>query len=207
MESYEQELSHSFETVLREADALYGGTGRLQQTYQRLAARLERLGIAFELVGGFALIRHGVRRFTEDIDMLVRPRDFDALKDDLLGSGYVSIPGSSRSIRDTQTKVRIDFVLSGEFPGDGKPKEIAFPDPGEHDAGSEQVRVVGLRTLIELKLASGMTASNRLQDLADVQRLIEVHRLTAAFTEQLHPYVRPTFLKLCESLRSRPPPP
>ena len=198
MKTYEQELEGSFPAVLREADALYGGTGRLQQTYQRLAARLHDLGISSELVGGYALILHGVRRFTEDIDLLIRPRDLAVLRDSLIGAGYVGIPGVSRSIRDAQTGVRIDFVLSGEFPGDGKPKAIAFPDPDEHTEVLQEIRVVDLKTLIELKLASGMTAKNRLQDLADVQRLIEVHHLDDKFAAQLDPYVRAKFLELCD---------
>jgi hypothetical protein len=41
-----------------------------------------------------------------------------------------------------------------------------------------------------------MTAKARLQDLADVQRLIEKHHLTSDFAEQLHPYVREKFLEL-----------
>ena len=198
METYEQQLQGSFETVLREANALYEGSGKLDQTYRRLIARLERLGIASELVGGFALILHGVRRFTEDIDMLIRPRDLAVLRDDLIGRGYVVVAGNSRSIRDAQTGVRIDFVLSGEFPGDGKPKEIAFPDPDEHVVDLQHIKVVDLKTLIELKLASGMTAAHRLQDLADVQRLIEVHRLSPAFGDELRPYVRAKFKELCE---------
>jgi len=52
------------------------------------------------------------------------------------------------------------------------------------------------RTWIELKLVSGMTAKSRLQNLADVQRLIEKHHLTAGFAEHLNPYVRNKFIEL-----------
>jgi hypothetical protein len=92
--------------------------------------------------------------------------------------------------------VRIDFVVTGEYPGDGKSKPIAFPDPAKHLASEKQIKVVDLKTFIELKLASGMTAPKRLQDLADVQRLIEVHRLDKSFADTLHPYVRAKFLEL-----------
>jgi hypothetical protein len=199
MKTYEQELGESPAMVLREAEALYGGSGRLNQTYQRLASRLEDLGLAFELVGGYALILHGVRRFTEGIDLLVRPDGLARLREALVGAGYVTVPGNSRSIRDAETSVRIDFGLSGEYPGDGKPKAVAFPDPDAHVEIRDRVRVVDLKTLIELKLASGMTARNRLQDLADVQRLIEVHGLDAAYADGLHSYVRSKFLELLEA--------
>ena len=48
----------------------------------------------------------------------------------------------------------------------------------------------------ELKLASGMTAPGRLQDLADVQRLAREHNLDPDFAERLDPYVCPRFLAL-----------
>jgi len=58
---------------------------------------------------------------------------------------------------------------------------------------------VHLETLIELKLASGMTAPGRLQDLADVQRLIAERNLDGAFAGKLAPYVRDKFVELCGS--------
>ena len=38
---------------------------------KRLCAELNRLGARYVVVGGFALIRHGLQRFTNDIDLLV----------------------------------------------------------------------------------------------------------------------------------------
>jgi hypothetical protein len=200
--NYERELASSFTTVVREAEALYAGSGRLQRTYERLAGRLKGAGISYSLLGGYALILHGVRRFTEDLDVLIRPESLAALKEELVGQGYTGVRGSARSIRDAETGVRIDFVVAGQFPGDGKPKPLAFPDPDSGITVTEHaVRVVTLKTLIELKLASGMTGSGRLQDLADVQRLIEVRRLTDGFARNLHPYVREKFLQLWRDLR------
>ena len=46
------------------------------------------------------------------------------------------------------------------------------------------------RDTTELKLASGMTAPHRLQDLADVLRLVQSAELARDFAGQLHPYVR-----------------
>jgi hypothetical protein len=47
-----------------------------------------------------------------------------------------------------------------------------------------------LRISIELKLASGMSAPDRLKDLADVQELIKIRKLDANFASKLDPYVR-----------------
>ncbi len=194
--SYESELEGSFDLVLREAEELYEGHGRLKKTYDRLAKGLDELGIPYTLIGGYALILHGVRRFTEDIDLLVSKDGLDKLHKELIGRGYIRVAPEGRNLRDVETGVQIEFLITGEFPGDGKPKPVAFPDPRSVKEIREGITVIDLKSLIELKLASGMTARARLQDLADVQRLIEQHHLTSDFAEQLHPYVRKKFLEL-----------
>lgn len=193
---YESELENSFDFVLSEADQLYQGQGRLRKTYERLAKRLDELGVSYSLVGGYALILHGVRRFTEDIDLLVSREGLARLHEELIGRGYVLAAPGSRNLRDVETGVQIEFVVTGEFPGDGKPKPVAFPDPGAGVETREGIKVIDLKSLTELKLASGMTAKAWLQDLADVHRLIQQHHLTADFAKQLHPYVRRKFLEL-----------
>jgi hypothetical protein len=194
--TYESELESSFDLVLREADQLYQGEGRLKKTYKRLAKYLDKLGVSYSLVGGYALILHKVRRFTEDIDLLVSKEGLDRIHKELIGRGYVQVAPESRNLRDVETGVQIKFLVTGEFPGDGKPKPVAFPDPEAVGETREGIKVINLKSLIELKLASGMTAKARLQDLADVQRLMAQHHLTADFAEQLHPYVRKKFLEL-----------
>jgi hypothetical protein len=62
------------------------------------------------------------------------------------------------------------------------------------------VQVVTLEKLIELKLASGMTAPDRLKDLADVQELIKVRGLTSEFAEALNPYVREQYSQLYRAI-------
>jgi hypothetical protein len=64
---------------------------------------------------------------------------------------------------------------------------------------------VKLQTLIELKLASGMTSPGRLRDLADVQELIRVLRLPAALADQLQPDVGEKFRELHEAVSSEGP--
>ena len=194
--AYERQLARSFNFVIREAEQLYQGQGRLRKTYDRLTKRLEALGVAYGVVGGYALIVHGVRRFTEDIDILVSGEGLDRLHKQLIGLGYVRVAPGSRNLRDVETGVKIEFIVAGEFPGDGKPKPVAFPAPEAVVERREGIKVINLKSLIELKLASGMTAKGRLQDLADVQRLIQEHGLNAEFAEELNAYVRDKFLEL-----------
>ncbi len=60
----------------------------------------------------------------------------------------------------------------------------------------ERFALLPLNTLLELKLASGMTAPHRLRDLADVIELIRVNALEEKLVESLHPYVGEKYLEL-----------
>ena len=63
-----------------------------------------------------------------------------------------------------------------------------------------------LPRLIELKLASGMTAPDRLRDLADVLELIRVERLDETFADQLDASVREKFEELRAAVLAAPSP-
>lgn len=198
----DEDLSTFWER-LEEADRFFMGTGKVPQTVRTLAADLDRERIDYALVGAMALNAHGYRRETVDVDVLVHPDGLAAFKDRLVGRGYVEkFQGARKSFRNTQTGVTIEFLTTGEFPGDGKPKPVAFPNPASVAAVIEGVKVVDLPTLINLKLASGMTAPHRRRDLADVQDLIRVLRLDAEFADRLDAFVVPTFRILLKELES-----
>ncbi|PYQ17831.1 MAG: hypothetical protein DMF79_16520, partial [Acidobacteria bacterium] len=61
-----------------------------------------------------------------------------------------------------------------------------------------------LPRLIELKLASGMTAPHRLKDLADVQELIRAASLSRELANTLDPYVRDKYLELWQAVHDHP---
>jgi hypothetical protein len=54
------------------------------------------------------------------------------------------------------------------------------------------------------KLASGMTNTNRLKDLADVQELIRVLKPPRAPGDKLHEFVRGKFFELGDNLQNEP---
>ena len=114
----------------------------------------------------------------------------------LEGRGYLPPFTGSKHLRDTELGVKIEFLVSGGYPGDGKPKPVAFPDPRDAAIAGDKYRVVSLPRLVEMKLASGMTAPHRLQDLADVLRLIRAADLPRDFAGQIDPYVRAKFEEL-----------
>ena len=58
---------------------------------------------------------------------------------------------------------------------------------------------INLVSLLELKIASGMTAAHRLQDLADAIQLIRVNSLPQNYAGQLNPFVRAKFDELWQA--------
>jgi hypothetical protein len=108
-------------------------------------------------------------------------------------------------LRDTQTGIDIEFITAGEFPGDGKPKPVSFPDPKDVAVDRDGVRVIALPKLIELKLASGLSAEHRrLRDLADVQDLIIALSLPRDLSKELDPSVRDEYVRMWDAAQSTP---
>ena len=195
--------ANSIVEIYEEGLRLFMGQGELNQTLALLVQRLKEHGIDYMVVGAIAMIAHGYRRFTEDIDLVMTSEALDTFHRELIGLGYApKFPGARKRIRSTVDGVSIDVIVSGEYPGDGKPKPVAIPRPEEASTEIEGVRVVTLPKLIELKLASGMTAPHRLRDLADVQELIKVRGLGAEFAGQIDPYVRNKYLELWSAVAS-----
>jgi hypothetical protein len=189
-----------------ESDRFHMGVGKVHKTLHALADDLERQGIDYAIVGGMALNLHGYGRETVDVDVLVRPAGLQAIHEHLVGLGYrPAFEGARKKLRSTRTGVRVEFLTTGEYPGDGKPKPLAFPDPAAVYTIVDGVKVVNVPTLMALKIASGMTQPTRRLDLADAQKLIELLGLDESFADQLHEYVRPTFLMLLQELREAPP--
>lgn len=174
----------------------------VQRSLLKITQRLTELGIHHAVVGGMALVAHGYERTTTDVDLLVTADGLNTLHKALDGLGYLPPFAGSKHLRDTETSVRIEFLVAGQYPGDGVAKPIAFPDPVSASVDMGGLRVIALERLLELKLASGMTNAGRLRDLADVQELIRVRGLDEGTAEQLHEYVRPKFLELLRAVRS-----
>jgi hypothetical protein len=162
--------------------------------------------VPYAVAGGMALFQHGYRRFTEDVHILVTADGLRVIHERLEGLGYVPPFEGGKNLRDTETGVRIEFLVTGKYPGDGQPKPVAFPDPGAVAAEIDGIRCINLPKLVELKLASG-TAAWRIKDLGDVQEMIRVFGLTSEFADQLDPFVREKFLELLHCVQTAPNPP
>jgi hypothetical protein len=189
-------MTDRFTEVLREADAFFEGRSKVHRTLNRFAERMNALGIDFAVAGALAANARGHLRMTVDVNVIMTAEGLARFKDAWLGRGYVEKFAGSRGVRDTETGVVIDVLLAGDYPGDGKPKPMRFPDPCTVPVSANGLRHLNLRTLIELKLASGISAAHRLQDLADVIALIRVNALDEFYAGNLDASVREKYGEL-----------
>jgi hypothetical protein len=188
----------------QEIDLFFMQQGKVYETLQRLARNLPNAGIDYALIGGMALAIHGYVRLTQDVDLLMNEAGLEQFQRMLVGRGYIAaFPGARKMFLDTITGVKVEIITTGEFPGDGKPKSVQFPDPTAISIELDGMRVTRLETLIELKLASGLTAPDRLKDLADVQELIRMLNLPQQLAEQIDISVRDEYLRLWQTVQPR----
>ena len=187
---------------MSEGSLFFEGRGGVQQSLARIVRRLEERGIPYAIAGGMALFLHGYRRFTEDVDILVTREGLQRIHTELTGLGYLRPFEKSKNLRDTESGVKIEFLVAGDYPGDGKSKSIAFPDPLSAAEVRNGVRVLGIAQLISLKIASGLTGAGRSKDLADVEELIKTLSLPESFSESVHPFSRERYLQIWRSLHA-----
>jgi hypothetical protein len=179
----------------------FRGTGLMNDTLRRLAKDLKQRGIAYSVIGAVALNQHGYHRFTEGIGLLLAPEGLERFAAELVGRGYrPAFEGATKKFRSVAENVPIEVITAGEYPGDGKPKPVVFPDPADGIVEIEGIKTLSLEKLIELKLASGMTGLGRRKDLADVQELIRIRNLDDTFAERLDASVRSVYLELHQEL-------
>ncbi len=194
--------SRSFIDTFEEGLRYFMGEGELNKTVAQLGRDLDRHGIEYAIIGAVALTAHGYPRFTADVDIILTKEGLQVFHRELVGLGYrPAFEGARKKLRSTLNGVAIEFIMEGEYPGDGKPKPVSFPRPSMASIEIEGVRVITLEKLIELKLASGMTAPDRLKDLADVQELIKLRSLSVEFAQRLNPYVRDKYLELLNAVK------
>jgi hypothetical protein len=196
------EREEAFWAGVENARRFFMGEADVHRALERLARILDEKGIPYAIIGALALNEWGYRRVTVDVDVLLAPEGLRALKREVLGRGYVEKFPGSRGLRDTEAGVDVDVVLAGEYPGDGKPKPVVFPDPAEAAVRGRRVALLSLDKLIELKLASGMSAPHRLKDLADVLELVRALSLPRDEELSLDASVRAKYRELWQAAQT-----
>jgi hypothetical protein len=117
----------AFWSGVEDAARFFVGEADVQRALERMAGLLDEKGIPYAIIGAMALNEWGYRRVAVGVDILLSPDGLRALKAEALGRGYVEKFPGSRGLRDTETGINVDVVLTGEYPGDGRPKPVAFP--------------------------------------------------------------------------------
>jgi hypothetical protein len=166
------------------------------QTMRRLARRLKKAGIPYALMGAMAVNAHGAERTTKDVDVLLTPEGFERFRREFVGDAYEPVQRRPRRFTERQNGVTVDFLLTGHYPGSGKPGPLAFPDPAEAGQEIEKVHVLKLAQLIQLKLAAG-----RYYDFGDVVFLIRTKNLDETYLGQLHASVHNNYIECLEEKR------
>ncbi len=166
------------------------------QTMRRLARRLKKAGIPYAVMGAMAVNAHGAERTTRDVDILLTPEGLERFRQEFVGEVYEPVEGRPRRFVERQSGVTVDCLITGRYPGSGKPGPVAFPDPAEASQEIDKIRVLTLPQLIQLKLAA-----RRYYDFGDVVFLIRTHNLDESFLPQLHPSVHQDFVECLEEKR------
>ena len=155
----------------------------------RATAALERAGIPYAMAGGNAVAAWVARvdraavRNTQDVDILVRRADFDAVKAALESAGFVHasvmdvtcfIDGPEGSPRDA-----VHLLFAGEKVRESYPLPTA--DVTERER-AEDYHIVALEALVRMKLNSF-----RRKDQVHLQDLISLSLVDATWLDRLVP--------------------
>lgn len=191
-----REKPFSFSRRLEEIGIFFAKRSPQHQTMRRLVRRLKKAGIPYAIMGGMAVNAHGAERTTKDVDVLLTPEGLEQFRRIYVGTEYEPVEGRPRRFREHQSGVTVDCLVTGKFPGSGKPGPFAFPSPEEASQEIDKIQVITLPQLIQLKLAA-----RRYYDFGDVVFLIDVHNLGESFLGQLHPSVHQDFIECLEEKR------
>lgn len=196
------------------ADPFAALSPAVRQATTRLAAALEGAAVPYAIAGAVTCSAHGHSRATLDVDVLVARADVPRFGGALAGAGWERrYADARRSFRDTVARVDVDVLISGDFPGDGMPKPVTFPNVSDaecagrgrewvnvavptSDGGTMNIRVLALVPLVSIKLASATSAPHGRKDAADVGALITANALPREFACELDVSVRELFLQL-----------
>ncbi len=186
----------NFMDRLKEIDMFFQGNHPVHQTMRRVTGALERAKIAYAVVGGMAVNAHRHERTTRDVDVLLTREGLAEFSRLFVPTDYDRVPRRPRRFVDKANGVLFDILVAGMFPGSGKPGPVAYPDPAAVSEVINNVRVLDLPTLLQLKLAA-----RRHQDFADVVNLIRVHDLDESFKDRLHESVQGDYIECLEEKR------
>lgn len=185
-----------FTQRLTEIGMFFDGTDSVHKAMKNVVSAFNSAGIQYAIVGGMAVNAHRHIRTTKDVDFLVSGAGWLEIKKLVAGGTFQSVPNRPRRFVEPQTGISFDILITGGFPGNGLPGPIAYPDPNSVGVMMDDLKVVDLPNLIQLKLAAG-----RYQDFADVVNLIRENHLDESFQQKLVDSIHADFIECLEEMR------
>lgn len=173
------------------------------EAFERAATLLRLHKIPFRAIGGLALNLHGAGRPTKDVDLVVSRRNWrrarallQAIATDIQGI-RLGLPGEPEN---GLAVVGPHGVCIEVWPEGVTHSQIAAlrGKARPHPAGKLSLTLKGNQrvALLNDKLASYLSATDRMRDAADVQALIFKWKLPAESAMKLHPTVRATYRRI-----------
>jgi hypothetical protein len=162
---------------------------KVRQRLLRATAALRAAGVDYAVAGGNAVaawvstVDESAVRNTQDVDILVRRSDFDAVKAALESVGFVYRHSLGVDIfldgPNAKAREAVHIIFAGEMV---RPHEPG-PNPDVAEAkDSGQFRVLDLEALVRVKL----TAYRR-KDQVHIQDLIQIGLVDASWTARFSP--------------------
>jgi len=173
----------------------------VRQRLLRASQALKSANIPYAVVGGNAVaawvatVDRAAVRNTQDVDILIRRADFEAVKKALAAVGFfyrraanldLFLDGANASPRDA-----VHIVFAGEFVRPGEPA----PNPdvsGASELGA--VRVLDLQSLVQIKL----TAFRR-KDQVHILDLVGIGLVDQSWTKRLPPILAERLQQLLDT--------
>jgi hypothetical protein len=190
--------SHRF---LFEADPMLHP--HVQEAYEQAVRVLKHQAIPFRVTDGIALNLYNAGRPTKDVDLIVSRKDWYRARE-LLQSVATDIQGHRFGLPEEPVNGLAVIGPHGvpiELWPEGTTHEQIARVRGKHrphPAGRLALTLAGdnVTALLNNKLASYLSATDRLRDASDVQSLIGRLKLPLIYSAKLAPSVRSTYRRI-----------
>ena len=177
---------------------------RMERAVEKVNARLRKTvriledsKVPYAVVGGHAVrawvaqVDEAALRTTQDIDILVRPHDFPAMKDAMIAAGFHhrNVSGLDMFVEhpDASTRDAVHVVLVGrvERPGDEPNPDI------EPMVRADDFQTIALQTLVQMKLNA-----NRRKDQVHLLDLVSLGLIDPSWTQRFQEPLRSRLIEL-----------
>ena len=177
------------------------GNENLWQVAMQCHRTMQMSNIPHSICGGVAVCLHGYQRNTADLDLIILRSDAEAVRSALQNIG-LTWDNKQAEFR-SENGIPVQFLYAGDRAGKNSVISVPRPEGEDNVEIVEQLPVLRLSRLIEMKIACGLGNLRRThKDLADVVELIAIRGLNSSFARHLHKSVRPTFRELVKNARS-----